>query len=96
MGLDLYGLCSAHCNLRTKSPPGQAWVPCICVPGSLTFCLYEAFMTDKLTWRQLVETDSPAQRLADHWILKWELQCRAECCADPDLRGNIRQSDVQP
>lgn len=33
-------------------------------------------MTDKLTWRQLVETDSPAQRLADDWILKWE--CNAE------------------
>lgn len=76
MGLDLYGLCSAPCNPRTKSPLGQAWVPCICFPGSLTFCLYEAFMTDKLTWRQLVETDSPAQRLADHWILKWE--CNAE------------------
>lgn len=49
MGLDLYGLCSAPCNPRTKSPPGQAWAPCICFPGSLTFCLYEAFMTDKLT-----------------------------------------------
>lgn len=29
-GLDLYVLSSSHCNPRTKSPPGQALVPCIC------------------------------------------------------------------
>jgi hypothetical protein len=34
---------------------GRPWYLVFAFPSSLTSCLYKAFMTDKLTWGDLVE-----------------------------------------
>lgn len=80
-------LCSTHCNPRTKSPPGQALLPCICFPR-LSDLLYKAFMTAKLTWGDLVRAeaerkqplDQPRGMQARVILLLNGMQCRAECC----------------
>lgn len=78
-GLDLYVLCSAHCNPRTKSPPGQALVHWICFPRLSDLLSLQSLYDRKLTSGDLVGAEAegkgtprPAQRLAGpgYFIIK--------------------------